>query len=101
MCVVPCEEIPIFSRVRSAFDNPNAVEKKFLILPVFKIPAGIVTLNELSTRASLSDHRASDFLKDNKQILTDLDNDDPSIRLLLRRKALKPMRSVFKLLNNK
>ena len=75
--------------------------KRFSLLPVFKIPAGTIALNELSTRAGLSDHKASDFLKDYKQILTDLDNNDPSIILLLRKNALKPMRSVLKLLNHK
>ncbi len=69
VCVVPCEDIPFLSPVCSAFDNPNAIYKKNLMLPVFKVPPGIVALNEIRTRAQLFDQRAQKFLKENKQNL--------------------------------
>ncbi len=90
---MPCEDIPILSPVRSAFDNPNAVERRNLTLPLFKIPESTVALNELSTRANSSDHRATDFLKENKQILADLDIDNPSLQQKLMTKHLKRIKS--------
>lgn len=93
VCVVPCEDIPILSPQRSAFDNPNAVEKNNLILPVFKIPADTIALNELSARAGVSDHKASEFLKENKHILADLSTDDSSIRQKLVAKHFKQFKS--------
>ncbi|XP_064406610.1 protein unc-13 homolog D-like isoform X2 [Halichondria panicea] len=93
VCVVPCEDIPILSPVRSAFDNPNAVERRNLTLPLFKIPESTIALNELSTRASSSDHRATDFLKENKQILADLDIDNPLLQQKLMTKHLRRIKS--------
>ncbi|XP_064406965.1 protein unc-13 homolog D-like isoform X2 [Halichondria panicea] len=89
VCVVPCEDIPILSPVRSAFDNPGAIVKKNLILPLFKIPASTMSLNELLARANSSDLRVADFLKENKQILADLDIDNPTLQQSLMPKHLK------------
>ena len=93
MCVVPCEDIPILSPVTSAFDNPGAIVKKNLILPLFKIPASTMSLNELLTRANSSDLRVADFLKENKQILADLDIDNPTLQQSLMTKHLKRIKS--------
>ena len=81
--------------MRSAFDNPDAVERKNFILPLFKIPESTITLNELSvyTRANSSDLRAADFLKENKQILADLDIDNPTLQQKLMTKHLKRIKS--------
>ena len=71
ICVVPCTDIPFLSPVSSAFDNPNATERKNLMLPLFQITESTIALKELRMRANSQapDPKASEFLKTNKQIL--------------------------------
>ena len=73
LCVVPCKDIPLLSPAESAFSDPNAVQRKNLMLPLFKLKKSTVVLKELDARLNLSDPTASEFFKNNKHILAGVD----------------------------
>lgn len=73
ICVVPCKDIPFLSPAESAFSDPNATERRNLMLPLFKLKKSTVVLKELDARSDLSDQTASEFFKNNKHILAGVD----------------------------
>ena len=70
LCIVSCKEIPRLASATASLSDPNAQERKNLVLPLFHIP-GSVTLNELDARKEGSDSEASDAWKVYKKFEVD------------------------------
>ncbi len=62
LCVVSCKDIPRLSASRASVLDPDAPERKNLLLPLFQIKESLA-LRELEARSNRSDPAAAKALK--------------------------------------